>query len=66
MEEALPKIAKILLKAQEEMKEKRQELELSFVSESSGFKHKIIDRSTVDALTENAIKEIKGEDAEMK
>ena len=27
------------------MKDKKQELELSFISESSGFKHKIIDRS---------------------
>ena len=66
MEEALPKIAKILLKAQEEMKDKKQELELSYISEGSGFKHKIIDRGTVDAITENALKEIKGEDAEMK
>ena len=35
VEEALPKVAKILLKAQEEMKDKKQELELSYVSESS-------------------------------
>lgn len=35
VEEALPKIAKILLQAQEEMKDKKQELELSYISESS-------------------------------
>ena len=66
VEESLPKVAKILLKAQEEMKDKKQELELSFISESSGFKHKIIDRSTVDAMTATALREIKGEDVEMK
>lgn len=48
------------------MKDKKQELELSYISESSGFKHKIVARSTVDAMTEEALKEIKGEDAEMK
>jgi len=66
VEEALPKIAKILLKAQEEMKEKKQELELSFISESSGFKHKIIDRATVENLTAQALREIQGDDVEMK
>lgn len=48
------------------MKDKKQELELSFISESSGFKHKIMDRATVNALTEQALREIKGEDVEMK
>jgi hypothetical protein len=51
VEEALPKIAKILLKCQEEMKEKKQELELSFISESSGFRHKILDVNTVTTIT---------------
>jgi 20S proteasome subunit alpha 7 len=51
VEEALPKIAKILLKCQEDMKEKKQELELSFISVSSGFKHKIIDTNTMSAVT---------------
>jgi hypothetical protein len=36
------------------MKEKKQELELSYISESSDFKHKILDRATVDALTNAA------------
>jgi 20S proteasome subunit alpha 7 len=66
VEEALPKVAKILLQAQEEMKDKKQELELSYISESSQFKHKILDRATVNTLTEQALREIKGEDAEMK
>ena len=44
VEEALPKIAKILLKCQEEMKDKKQELELSYISEGTGFKHTIMGR----------------------
>lgn len=48
------------------MKEKKQELELSFISESSGFKHKILDRATVNLLTKNALQDINGEDVEMK
>ena len=66
VQEALPKIAKILLKCQDEVKDKKQELELSFISNESGLKHKIIDRATTDALTEQALKDIKGEDVEMK
>jgi len=66
VEEALPKVAKILLKAQEEMKDKKQELELSYISESSDFKHKILDRASTDALTEQAKRELDGEDVEMK
>ena len=66
IEEALPKIAVILLKAQEEMKDKKQELELSYISEKTNFKHKILDREAVDALTTQAKREIAGEDEEMK
>lgn len=66
VEEALPKIAKILLQAQEEMKDKKQELELSFISESSGFKHKILDRNTVQVMTQEALRQINGDDVEMK
>lgn len=65
VQEAIPLIAKILLKAQEEMKEKKQELELSIISEETGFKHKILDRATVDALTVRAIEEIENEQMEM-
>ena len=66
VEEALPKIAKILLKCQEEMKEKKQELELSFISESSGFRHRIVDTNTVTAITKQAQSDIQNEDVEMK
>lgn len=66
VDEAMPKVATILLKCQEEMKDKKQELELSYISESSQYKHKIMDRATVNTLTEQALREIKGEDAEMK
>ncbi len=52
IEESLPKVAKILLKAQEEMEDKKQELELSYISEGSGFKRKIVDREATNALTE--------------
>lgn len=66
VEESLPLVAKILLKCQDEMKDKKQELEISFISESSGNKHKILDRKTVDELTSSALRDIGGEDAEMK
>ena len=49
-EEALPKIAKILLKCQEEMKDKKQELEISVLSDTTNHKHKILDRATVEAI----------------
>jgi 20S proteasome subunit alpha 7 len=65
VQEALPHIAKILLKSQEEMKEKKQELELSILSEDTGYKHKIIDRVQVEALTAKAAEEIENEQMEM-
>jgi hypothetical protein len=51
VEQALPVVAKILLKSQEEMKDKKQELELSILSESTQWKHKVLDRATVNTLT---------------
>jgi len=65
VDEALPKIAKILLKCQEEMKDKKQELELGILTEETGFKHKILDRATVERLTTQAKQEIQGEDVDM-
>ena len=65
VEESLPKIAKILLKCQEEMKDKKQELELSILTEGTDFKHKILDRATIDRLTNVAKQEIQGEDVDM-
>ena len=54
VDEALPHIAKILLKAQEEMKDKKQELELSIISDGTNYQHKILDRAFVDHLTHQA------------
>jgi 20S proteasome subunit alpha 7 len=65
VDEALPHIAKILLKSQEEMKEKKQEIELSILSETTGFKHKILERTFVDHLTHQAQQEIENEQMEM-
>jgi len=63
--EALPLIAKILLKSQEEMKEKKQEIELSILSEETGYKHKILDRAFVDHLAAKAAEEIENEQMDM-
>lgn len=66
VEQALPKIAKILLQCQEEMKEKKQDLEISYISESSSHKHKILDRAAMDTLISDAQKNLASEDVEMK
>ena len=65
VEEAMPKVATILLKCQEEMKDKKQELELSMISESTEFKHKILSREVVDRITATAVQSISNEDVEM-
>ena len=65
VQEALPLIAKILLKSQEEMKEKKQELEISIISDETDFKHKILDRAIVDQLTVQASQEIENEQMEI-
>ena len=56
IQEALPKIATILLKCQEEMKDKKQELELSIIGDETNQRHKILDRATVDRLTQEALR----------
>ena len=38
---------------------------MSILTESTGYKHKILDRTQVNSLTEAAIKEIQGEDVDM-
>ena len=48
VEEALPKVAKVLLKSQDEMREKKQELELSILSEGTKQCFKVMDRATTD------------------
>ena len=65
VQESLPKVAKMLLKAQEEMKEKKQELELSILTKETGWVNKILDRKTTDALCAASLEEIENEDAEM-
>ena len=65
VEEALPKVAKLLLKSQDEMKEKKQELELSVLTEGNNWVNKILDRATTDALCVSALAEIENEDDNM-
>ena len=65
VQEALPKAAKLLLKAQDEMKEKKQELEISILSEANGWVNKVLDRQTTDALCTAALAEIENEDDNM-
>ena len=65
MDQAIPLIAKILLKAQEEMKDKKQEIELSIIGDNTGNKHRILDRKYLDDLTAKALEEIENEQMEM-
>ena len=64
MQQALPKVTKILLKAQDEVKEKKQEVELSVMCEDTKWTHKIMDRVTVEQLTAAALVEIEAEEDE--
>lgn len=63
--EAMPRVARMLLKAQDEMREKKMELELLVLSEETKWTSKILDRPTVDALCVRALEEIENEDEEM-
>ena len=65
VQEALPHIAKILLKSQEEMKEKKQEIEISILSDDTGYNHRVLDRAFLDQMSEQAAKEIEDEQMEM-
>jgi len=66
VEEAIPKVAKLLLKSQDEMKEKKQELELTTLQEVNGeWRHRIVDRPIVDKLCADALAEIDKEDQDM-
>lgn len=62
VEEVLPHVAKILLKCQEEMKDKKQELEISVVT---GGTHRVIARDVIEALTSKALEEIENEQMEV-
>lgn len=52
--EAIPHIAKILLKSQEEMRDKKMELELGIISDETNYKYQILDRAYIDTLTATA------------
>jgi len=47
------------------MKEKKQELEISIISDETNFTHKILDRVFVDQLAAKAAEEIENEQMEM-
>ena len=59
--DAIPLIAKILLKSQDEMKDKKQELELSILTEDNGFTHQILDRVFVDQQAVQAHQDIEND-----
>lgn len=61
-EEALPKIAKILLISTEETKDKSRELEFSVISNATNFEHKFLSPKRCDELLQGAMKEIDDED----
>jgi hypothetical protein len=61
----MPKVAKMLLKAQDEAREKKQELELSVLSAETNWTSRIVDRRQADAITAQALGEIENEDEEM-
>lgn len=47
------------------MKEKKQELEISILSEDTNYTHKVLDRAIVEQLTAQAAQEIENEQMEM-
>lgn len=61
----MPKVAKMLLKAQDEAREKKQELELLVLSAETNWTSRIVDRRQADAITAQALEEIENEDEEM-
>lgn len=63
--EALPKVAKMLLKSQDEVREKKMELELSILCEETSWTHRVLDRATTDRMTAEAQEAIENEDEEM-
>lgn len=65
VQEALPLVAKMLLKAQDEMREKKMEIELSVLCKDTNWSHKILDRATTDRMTVEAQASIENEDEEM-
>ena len=66
VEEAVPKVAKLLLKSQDEIKEKKQEIELSILQEVNGeWRHRVVERPIADKLCADALEAIDKEDQDM-
>ena len=55
----------MLLKAQDEAREKKQELELSVLSAETNWTCRIVERQVTDAITAQALEDIENEDEEM-
>jgi hypothetical protein len=53
------------LKAQDEIREKKMELEISVICADTKWTHKILDRATTDQMTKEAQDAIENEDDEM-
>ena len=62
VEDALPKVAKILLLSTEETKDKTRELEFSVLSDATGHEHKFLSAERCQELLEQAAKAIDEED----
>jgi len=65
VQEALPRVAKMLLKAQDEIREKKMELEISVICADTKWTNIILDRPTTDRMTKEAQEAIENEDDEM-
>lgn len=65
VKDALPLIAKMLLKSQDEMRDKKMEIELSVLGEETKWQHKVLDRATCDRMCAEALEAIENEDEEM-
>ena len=63
-DDAVNHIAKIMHRAYDEGKDKEFELEMSWIRESTGFKHSLIDRKIVKAAEEKAKSELEAESDE--
>ena len=50
------------MKAQDEMREKKMELELSVLAAETNWQNKIIDRKTCDVMAAQALEEIENDD----
>lgn len=63
VEESIDLVAKILLRSRDASKDKPMEAEISYLSESSDWKHVLLSRDRVEAALERAQAEIDAEEA---